>query len=179
MAKRHFDFAFASLIFDGPILERIHSRRDYGEERRIAIGMADGILMTLVYTGPPTVSKSSAALSQPASATAMSAKRTPTSSPSRRTAPSRGRANLARLRGVGEAEIARTAPGELRELPPDFWDKALPVVPDTKTPISLRVDADVLDWFRRNGPRYQSRMNAVLRSYMEYVAKAGKKRRQR
>lgn len=50
LAKRYFDFAFASLIFDGPTLERIDSRRDYGEERRIAIGMADGILITLVYT---------------------------------------------------------------------------------------------------------------------------------
>lgn len=32
--------------------------------------------------------------------------------------------------------------------------------------ISLRVDADVLDWFKTQGPRYQSRLNAVLRSYM-------------
>jgi len=29
------------------------------------------------------------------------------------------------------------------------------------------VDEDVLDWFRQHGPRYQSRMNAVLRSYMK------------
>jgi uncharacterized protein YdaU (DUF1376 family) len=39
-------------------------------------------------------------------------------------------------------------------------------------PISLRVDADVLAFFREAGPRYQSRMNAVLRSYMERAAKA-------
>jgi uncharacterized protein (DUF4415 family) len=36
-----------------------------------------------------------------------------------------------------------------------------------KEPISLRVDADVLTWFRLLGPRYQSRMNAVLRAYLE------------
>ena len=50
LAKRHFDFAFASLIFEAPILERIDARREYGEERRIAIGMADRIPITLVYT---------------------------------------------------------------------------------------------------------------------------------
>jgi hypothetical protein len=32
---------------------------------------------------------------------------------------------------------------------------------------NLRFDADVLTWFRLQGPRYQSRMNAVLRAYME------------
>ena len=39
-------------------------------------------------------------------------------------------------------------------------------VPPPKRAISLRVDQDVLDWFRARGPRYQSRMNAVLRAYM-------------
>jgi uncharacterized protein (DUF4415 family) len=38
-----------------------------------------------------------------------------------------------------------------------------------KQPISLRVDEDVLSWFKQQGPRYQSRMNAVLRAYMAAV----------
>lgn len=36
-----------------------------------------------------------------------------------------------------------------------------------KKPISLRLDSDVYQWFKRKGPRYQSRINAVLRAYME------------
>jgi uncharacterized protein (DUF4415 family) len=40
------------------------------------------------------------------------------------------------------------------------------VEPVRKQAVSLRIDEDVLDWFRQSGPRYQSRMNAVLRSYM-------------
>jgi uncharacterized protein (DUF4415 family) len=36
--------------------------------------------------------------------------------------------------------------------------------------ISLRVDEDVLAWFRSLGPRYQTRMNAVLRAYMKRTA---------
>jgi len=36
-----------------------------------------------------------------------------------------------------------------------------------KVLLSLRVDADVVDWFRSQGAGYQSRMNALLRAYME------------
>ena len=37
----------------------------------------------------------------------------------------------------------------------------------SKASISLRVDADVLDWFKAQGPRYQTRINAVLRAFMD------------
>lgn len=37
----------------------------------------------------------------------------------------------------------------------------------SKTSISLRVDADVLDWFRAQGRGYQTRINAVLRAYKD------------
>jgi uncharacterized protein (DUF4415 family) len=36
-----------------------------------------------------------------------------------------------------------------------------------KVLLSLRIDADVIDWFRKQGAGYQSRMNALLRAYME------------
>lgn len=60
-----------------------------------------------------------------------------------------------------------TSPPELADLPDDFWDEAVLVYPEPKEPISLRVDRDVLSWFRDQGPGYQTRMNAVLRSFME------------
>ena len=44
-----FDFAFASLIFDGVTVEVEDRRRDYGEKRMVAIGQADGIHLTVVY----------------------------------------------------------------------------------------------------------------------------------
>ncbi|MGE0464218.1 MAG: BrnA antitoxin family protein [Vicinamibacterales bacterium] len=65
-----------------------------------------------------------------------------------------------------DAEIEATSPPELANLPEDFWKTAVVVEPVPKTPISLRVDEDVLSWFKAQGPRYQSRMNAVLRSFM-------------
>jgi len=44
--------------------------------------------------------------------------------------------------------------------------KGLKPVP-AKSLLSLRIDADVLEWFRAQGRGYQSRMNALLRAFME------------
>jgi uncharacterized protein (DUF4415 family) len=49
----------------------------------------------------------------------------------------------------------------------DWWKGARLVFPGTKRLISLRLDEDVLEWFRARGPGYQTRINAVLRSYVE------------
>jgi len=50
LLERGFDFEFATLIFDGPTVERTDSRRNYGEHRVIALGLAQGISLTVVYT---------------------------------------------------------------------------------------------------------------------------------
>ena len=44
--------------------------------------------------------------------------------------------------------------------------KSLAAIPK-KVLLSLRVDTDVIDWFRAQGAGYQSRMNALLRAFME------------
>jgi len=96
--------------------------------------------------------------------------------PSVRRTPSRGRADLERVRRMSEATLYDTAPAELAALPGDFWDAAVLVEPARKQAISLRVDEDVLAWFKQGGPRYQSRMNAVLRSYMNARSPARRRR---
>jgi uncharacterized protein len=48
--ERGFDFATAALIFAGPVQTIVDERRDYGEERIIAIGEIDGEVLLLVYT---------------------------------------------------------------------------------------------------------------------------------
>lgn len=50
LRERGFDFEFASQIFDSPTLERADTRRDYGERRVIALGKAQDIPLTVVYT---------------------------------------------------------------------------------------------------------------------------------
>lgn len=48
-----------------------------------------------------------------------------------------------------------------------FWKEAKLVLPAEKKAISLRIDKDILEWFKSLGKGYQTRMNAVLRAYME------------
>jgi uncharacterized protein (DUF4415 family) len=43
-----------------------------------------------------------------------------------------------------------------------------------KKPITVRIDADVLAWFKKDGKRYQSRINAALRKVMEKEMKDAK-----
>jgi uncharacterized protein (DUF4415 family) len=55
---------------------------------------------------------------------------------------------------------------ELAPLGEDFFRAAEWLMPAGKSEVSLRLDKDVLDFFRRTGKGYQSRINAVLRAYM-------------
>jgi len=50
IAKHGISFEDAARIFDGPVLERIDMRRDYGEVRIIAFGVAEGIELAVIYT---------------------------------------------------------------------------------------------------------------------------------
>lgn len=54
------------------------------------------------------------------------------------------------------------------------WSKATLVIPVPKDAISIRLDRDVIDFFRADGKGYQTRINAVLRHYMEETLKARK-----
>lgn len=65
LRARGFDFEFATQVFDGPTLERADTRRDYGERRVVAIGRADGITLTLVYTDRAEAVHKSVASSRP------------------------------------------------------------------------------------------------------------------
>ncbi len=77
-----------------------------------------------------------------------------------------------------DEEITRTAPADLPVLPDEVWAGAEVQFPVPKKAISLRVDEDVLAWFKAGGPKYQSRMNAVLRSYMTHErGRGGRPRR--
>ena len=55
------------------------------------------------------------------------------------------------------------------------WSDAVLVVPPRKKAISIRVDADVLDYFKKHGSGYQRRINAVLRSFMNEKKKPKKR----
>lgn len=51
------------------------------------------------------------------------------------------------------------------ELGPEFWENAVPFVPPKKA-VSIRLDQDVIAWFKKRGKRYQTAINGVLRAFM-------------
>lgn len=73
-----------------------------------------------------------------------------------------------RLKAIQSIPDSEINTSDIPELDDSFWNEAELKRPKTKQPISLRVDSDVLDWFRGQGKGYQSLMNAVLRSYVEH-----------
>jgi len=78
-------------------------------------------------------------------------------------------ASLKSLRAMherGEIKPTRADAQEI-DMPEGFWEAAQPQPPKTKTPVSLRVDADILDYFRGQGDGHLTRMHSVLRAYVD------------
>ena len=69
-----------------------------------------------------------------------------------------------RLETMSDADIDFS---DIPELDADFFRNAKVRMPRAKKAVSIRLDQDVLAWFRKQGRGYQTRMNAVLRTYMQ------------
>jgi uncharacterized protein (DUF4415 family) len=74
-----------------------------------------------------------------------------------------------RVNAMTEEDIERAAASD-----PDApmtteadWANAKVVWPPGKEPVTIRIDKDILEWFRERGRGYQSRINAVLRAFVE------------
>lgn len=79
------------------------------------------------------------------------------------------RASLEELRAMrerGEIQPPRKDAPEL-DMPDGFWDAAKPQEPKTKQQVNMRVDPDILDFFKKQGNGHLTRMHAVLRSYVD------------
>ncbi|MCK5284639.1 MAG: BrnA antitoxin family protein [Alphaproteobacteria bacterium] len=60
---------------------------------------------------------------------------------------------------------------DISQLDDRFWSEAKIVFPEeNKKQLTLRLDADIVEWFKSQGNGYQTRMNAVLRSFYESQA---------
>jgi uncharacterized protein (DUF4415 family) len=77
------------------------------------------------------------------------------------------RTDWARVDATTPEQVERQAAEDGDELP-EGWEKtAVLGLPPPKKAVNLRIDADVLDWFRHTGKGYQTRINNVLRSFVE------------
>jgi len=94
--------------------------------------------------------------------------------------PRRGKTDWAAVDALTDQEIEEAIRNDPDAVPLDVdWSDAVLVIPPKKKAISIRVDEDVLDHFKREGAGYQRRMNAVLRSYVEQKRKAPARKKKR
>jgi uncharacterized protein (DUF4415 family) len=80
------------------------------------------------------------------------------------------RTDWARVDAMTEAELeaAIASDPDWADIPRDWYKQATPCYPEgTKAQIRLRIDPDLLAWFKRQGPGYQARINAALRAFVE------------
>ncbi|PLX32706.1 MAG: hypothetical protein C0605_17565 [Hyphomicrobiales bacterium] len=80
-----------------------------------------------------------------------------------------GLTDLERLKNLTDAEIDAGIARDTDAAAADMdWTEAGIVYPPKKTPVSIRIDEDVLAFFRSSGRGYQTRINAVLRQFMAH-----------
>jgi uncharacterized protein (DUF4415 family) len=96
----------------------------------------------------------------------------------KRTAKSRrrGKTDWAGVDAMSDQEIENAAmsdPDAAPILDKEWFRTAKLVLPERKVPLSLRVDREVVEWFKAHGKRYQSRINAVLKAYVQAHRKTG------
>jgi uncharacterized protein (DUF4415 family) len=76
----------------------------------------------------------------------------------------KGKTNFKRLREMRDADINDS---DIPKLDKSFWKDAKVTMPEPKDRLTIRVDHDVVEWLKRAGSGYQTRINAILRSYMK------------
>src|SRR5262245_25660675 len=81
----------------------------------------------------------------------------------------RGKSDYRRLRRMTDREIAKATKRDKDAAALDIdWSGAEVVVPGAKRAISIRLDGDIVEFFKRTGPGYQTKINAVLRAYVQH-----------
>ena len=76
----------------------------------------------------------------------------------------KSRTDWDRLDRMDDSEIDYSDIPETNE---NFWQSAKLVIPENKARISIRLDNEVLAWFKSQGKGYQTKINAVLKSYVD------------
>lgn len=74
-----------------------------------------------------------------------------------------GKTDFNRLRRMRDADIDDS---DIPRLDKSFWKTAKLTMPEPKDRLTIRVDRDVVQWLKKAGRGYQTRINAILRSYM-------------
>jgi len=74
--------------------------------------------------------------------------------------------DLNKLKNLKDSEIDYS---DIPETDALFWKEAEVIYPSKKTHLSIRLDDDIVQWFKKFGRGYQTKINAVLRSYITNI----------
>lgn len=83
------------------------------------------------------------------------------------------KSDLARIDKLRDEDIDY---GDIPELDDEVFAQPLVPWPPRKATITIRVDADVLGWFKRQGRGYQTRINQILRRYMDVAGERARRK---
>jgi uncharacterized protein (DUF4415 family) len=71
------------------------------------------------------------------------------------------------VKAMSQTEVERLADRDEGPLPDDWESKVTVGLPPAKQDIHIRLDGDILEWFKAHGRGYQTRINAVLRAFVQ------------
>lgn len=165
LRERGIDFDEVRFIFDRLTIVYRSDRK--GEVRYLVFGFLDGVEVAVICTFRDDVCW----IYQRDVRGEMKEKNTTIVS---RDAPRRkGKTDWAAVDALTDKEIEASIANDpdWQEFADIDWSQAVLVVPPKKKAISIRLDADVLDYFKKEGAGYQRRMNAVLRSFVQQKRK--------
>ena len=166
LRDRELDFRDAVQIFDGRPVLHMRSFRN-NEERTVSIADIEGKFYTVVWTWPeragelyrsggPEMRKKDDTVRYTAEQLADLRNRGET------------RSNWAKAAALTNEEIEAQIAADPDEADMVIdWDSATVEMPQPKAVLNMRIDRDVLEYFRKMGKGYQTRINAVLRSYVD------------
>jgi uncharacterized protein (DUF4415 family) len=149
------DFVDPRQIFDGATFTLEDDRFRYDERRWVTLGVLEGIPVPMVHTETKDrIHVISFERQQ---------------SVKRRSSSKTSKTDWVRVRGMKNKDIKRTAEhpeADVKHIVRGIARQGLKRG-SGKTSISLRVDAEVLEWFKAQGPGYQTRINAVLKAFKD------------
>jgi uncharacterized protein (DUF4415 family) len=80
-----------------------------------------------------------------------------------------------RVDATSRADVERLADRDEGPLPADWESTVFVGLPPAKQDIHIRLDGDILEWFKARGRGYQTRINAVLRAFVQTRQRTGRK----
>jgi uncharacterized protein (DUF4415 family)/uncharacterized DUF497 family protein len=158
LAERGIDFEDAAEVFSGDTMDYPDDRRDYGELRMLTVGHLRGRMVIVVWTLRGSAARHFDEKSE---------------------LPAKKRVLGSDLKKVDRHVVQPHEYDEIPELTEEWFASAdrrrggklvrrgRPKSDDPKQLVSLRLDADVLRWFKRTGAGYQSRIGDVLRRHVQ------------